>query len=176
MLLDISHDSGVLLDRGAQLTLDRVSFLELSARGAAGAWQSIPPDLPTGSHWVIPLGSMFPISAGAGVVYLLNGFDDEEIKIAFPVPRDLRVLKMNLAATVAPGSGESFTYALRRGNAAGASFSDAGLSVVISGSEVEDEADGSIDFVRGERLDVKLTKSSGVPQAWHVGGLEIQLL
>jgi hypothetical protein len=125
---------------------------------------------------VIPLGSLFPISGGAGVVYLVSGFDDEEIKVAFPVPRDLRVLKMNMATTVAPGGSDSFTYALRKGNAAGTVFSDAGLSVVISGSEVEDEADGSIDFVRGERLDVKLTKSSGVPQAWHVGGLEIQLL
>lgn len=173
--MDISRTATVLLERTSRLGVDRISYLDLDDVQRMPVWVA-PPTAPAGSHWVIPIGSQFPVSAGSGVAYLLQGYDVSEIAIAFPVPRDLRVLKMNMAATTAPTGGNSFTYALRKGNVAGTVFSDTALSVVLSNLEVEDEADGSVDFARGERLCVKLTKTGGVPEAWHLGGLEIELL
>lgn len=164
----------MLLEQTSKISLGRTTFIDFDGIVHAPIWAP-PPDAPAGSHWVIPIGSQFPVGAGAGVVYMVQGFDPVELQIAFPVPRDLRVLKMNMAASVAPGAG-SFTYALRKGNVAGTVFSDAGLSVVLTTTEVEDEANGSVSFLRGERLCVQLTKVGACPRAWHVGGLEIELL
>lgn len=174
-VLGISRSTSLLLERTSMLVLGRSSLLELTGILRAPVWAP-PVDAPAGSHWVIPIGSVGPVGAGAGVVYIVQGIDASEINIAFPVPRDLRVLKMNMAATQAPNAGNSFAYVLRKGNIPGTVFSDAGLSVVVSDTEVEDSADGSITFLRGERLDVKLVKTGAVPKAWHVGSLEIELL
>lgn len=151
----------------ARSLLIRATGLGYSSRLDFDSAPDLTPD-PRGDLDVIFGASQFPVEAGAGTLYVTVGYDDEESKVAIPAPTAFTVKTLNVVSSAAPGTGESFTYTLRR------DLSDTDLTVAVSGASTSGNADGTVAFARGQRLAIELVKSAGAPKSWHQWSIEIE--
>lgn len=106
---------------------------------------------------------------GNSTIYLAQGSDTNEAEVRIPMPA-CTMKELRVASSVAPGTGETFTYTLMRNGVASnelqAQISGSGVSAVIT-------LTNGVGFNAGDTFSVRLTTSSGSVTAYHSYSIKI---
>ncbi len=123
---------------------------------------------PTGSLEVIA-GSTMTSIIGGQVVFLGLLEDIDELRVSLPLPAGT-LSELHVAATVGPGAGQSFTYAVSRNGVA------QNVAATLSGATTSGSSTGAaLAFGAGDRFCVRLTTSAGAATATHRFAIKYQL-
>jgi parallel beta-helix repeat protein len=108
------------------------------------------------------------IVAGSTVYIGLGPQSATEASVEFAVPHACTVKKLYAHSSGAPGTGEAYTYTLRKNTA------DTSITCSISGSTSKDGVDimHSVDLAAGDKIAVKVVTSSGASVQLHRATLE----
>lgn len=101
-------------------------------------------------------------SIGSSQTMYLGTFEDKtDAKVSIPVPEG-RAVELNVRATAAPGTGESFVYDIIRNGVV------SGLSITVSGTSQDGSTSTDpVTCSTGDRLSLRLQTSSGAATAHH---------
>lgn len=138
----------------------QVLYLGQALRGRFDDF-STPQTIPTEGTPDMLLGATISKITGGNTVYIGTFEDRLDQRVSIPVPEGTCV-QLNVRSDTAPGSGESFTYAVMKNGSA--------TSMTITVENTSQEGSTSLNQVScstGDRISIRLVASAGAATAYH---------